>query len=318
MTESHKNNNPDDLDDEPCCPNPFIICDDGVHVCKTCGVVHGREFSNTEKRAYNLDEVNNRRRTEPRWRTYGCRTVIGQISTDGRGNTLQPRKRALFSRLNKIQSSLVNSLERNFWEAKPKLLTLCSKLTLPNFIQETAWKIYSTVAKKKLTMGRSIEAFVAASLYAAIRVHDFPRLLEEVVDVAMISTRHIHKSLGIIVHKVLPELNLRYKPLGPKALIYRFGNELNISMNLQQNANQILRSAGKQGLRGLGKDPKGLAAAAIYLSARDSEEKRTQSQVAEIARITEVTLRTRAKQIVVFLEKDEHYMKLGFTPKISL
>jgi transcription initiation factor TFIIB len=300
----------DDYEDEQCCPDPHIIIDDGIRVCQKCGMVIGREYSNTEKRAYNMDEVNNRRRTEPKWRSYGCRTVIGQISCDGRGNTLQPRKRALFSRLNKIQSSLVNSLERNYWEAKPKLLTLCSKLALPNFIQETAWKIYSTVAKKKLTMGRSIEAFVGASLYSAIRVHEFPRLLEEVVDVAMVSTRGIHKSLGIIVSKVLPELNLKYKPLGSRALIFRFGNELNVSMSIQQNATTLLKHSIRYGLQGLGKDPKGLAAAAIYLSARDSEEKRTQSQIAEVARITEVTLRTRAKQILTFLDKDPMYAHL--------
>jgi transcription initiation factor TFIIB len=304
-----------DIEEDPCCPNPHIIVEDGMRVCQSCGMVVSRVYSDAERRAYNMDEVNNRRRTEPKWRCYGCRTVIGQINTDGRGNALQPRKRALFSRLNKIQSSLVNSLERNYWEAKPKLLTLCSKLALPNFVQETAWKIYSSVAKRKLTMGRSIEAFVGASLYAAIRVHDFPRLLEEVVDVAMISTRNMHKSLGIIVHKVLPTLNLRYKPLGPKALIYRFGNELNVSMGIQQNANSILKLASRQGLRGLGKDPKGLAAAAIYLSARDSMEKRTQSQIASIARITEVTLRTRAKQIVTYLEHDPIFLRLtGFHP----
>ena len=34
--------------------------------------------------------------------------------------------------------------------------------------------------------GRSIEGFVAASIYAAIRIHNFPRVLEEVVEVAMI------------------------------------------------------------------------------------------------------------------------------------
>ena len=92
----------------------------------------------------------------------------------------------------KIQGSLVSSLERNFWEAKPKLQLLATKMNIPPQIVETGWKIYSEVAQQKLTMGRSIEGFVAASLYAAIRIHDFPRLLEEVVDVAMIPLYAVH------------------------------------------------------------------------------------------------------------------------------
>jgi transcription initiation factor TFIIIB Brf1 subunit/transcription initiation factor TFIIB len=46
-----------------------------------------------------------------------------------------------------------------------------------------------------------------------------------------------------------------------------------------------------------GKDPKGFAAALLFLTAKNTEESRTQSQISQIARITEVTLRTRAKQI---------------------
>ncbi len=227
--------------------------------------------------------------------------MIGNINTDGRGNHLIARKIALFSRLNKIQSSLVNSLERNYWEARPKLMSCANKLAVPNFVQETAWKIYAEVAKMKLTMGRSIDASVAVSLYAAIRVHEFPRLLEELVEVAMMPMRNIHKALGMIVQKILPKLNLRYKPLGPEPLLFRFGNELTVSMNIQQQANEMLRYASKNGLKRLGKDPKGLAAAAIYIAARNSTEKRTQSQIAEVARITEVTLRTWAKQLLHYV-----------------
>ena len=37
----------------------------------------GKEFVSNERRAYTALEVQNRRRTEPRWRNYGPRTVIG-------------------------------------------------------------------------------------------------------------------------------------------------------------------------------------------------------------------------------------------------
>ncbi|WP_457556838.1 transcription initiation factor IIB [Candidatus Harpocratesius sp.] len=252
---------------------------------------------NAERRAYNADEISSRRRTEPLWRCFGNRTVIGQYNTDSRGRHLHPEKRALFSRLNKIQGSLINSLERNYWEAKPKLHHIATRLDIPDFIQETAWNIYKLSAKKKLTMGRSIEAFIGASMYAAIRVHEYPRLMEEVVECSILPLRTIHKALALIVRRVLPDLGLRYSPISSNRLIYRFGNELHLSMPIQQKATRLLFIAKRSGMSRIGKDPKGIAAAVLYLAAKDTEEKRTQTNIASIARITEVTLRTRAKQI---------------------
>jgi transcription initiation factor TFIIB len=153
------------------------------------------------------------------------------------------------------------------------------------------------VAQQKLTMGRSIEAFVCASLYASIRIHDFPRLLEELTDVAMIPLRSVHRSLGLIVRNVLPVLNMKYHPIDPEPLVYRFGNELNLNITIQQTAAKMLMDAAKRGMQRMGKDPKGLAAAALYMAAKGSKDRRTQTQIAEVARVTEVTLRTRAKQI---------------------
>ena len=83
-------------------------------------------------------------------------------------------------------------------------------------------------------MGRSIEGFVAASLYAAIRIHEFPRLLDEVCDASMTSRHIVHRSLGLIVKDILPELNLKYHPIAAEQLIFKFGNELGLSMQTQK------------------------------------------------------------------------------------
>jgi transcription initiation factor TFIIB len=289
-------------DEDPCCQDPLIVVnDDGTQVCKNCGLTFGQTFVDSERRAYTSEEVNSRRRTEPKWRSFGPRTVISGVTTDARGHHLESRKQALFSRLSKIQGSLVSSLERNYWEAKPKLSALTLKLSIPQQISETAWKIYTEVAKMKLTMGRSIDGFVTASLYAAIRIHEFPRLLEEIVEVALIPLRSVHRSLGLIVRKIFPILKMKYKPVTTKSLVFRFGNELELTMDTQKLAANMLQKSRKKGLKSMGKDPKGLAAAAIYMACKDLNEKRTQAQIADVARITEVTLRTRVKQIRSYL-----------------
>ncbi len=285
------------LPQSKCCENPFIESRDGNKVCLNCGVIFERTFVGNERRAYTIEEIQSRRRTEPRWRDFGPRTMLPNTKTDSKGKSIGAKEQALFSRLSKIQNSLISSIERNFWEAKPKLKMLTSKLNIPEYIAETAWKIYSIVAKKKLTMGRSINGFISGSLYAAIRVHDFPRLLDEICEASLTPRRTVHRSLAMIIREVLPELNLRYQPITAESLVFRFGNELDLPIQIQKNAINMLRDASKNGLKRTGKDPKGLAAACIYIAAKNGCIRKTQSKVADVAKITEVTLRSRAKQI---------------------
>lgn len=280
-----------------CCNKPSVQIRDGNRVCLNCGMISQKEFVVNERRAYTIQEIQNRKRTEPRWRDFGPRTMLPNTKTDSKGKSIGAKEQALFSRLSKIQNSLISSIERNFWEAKPKLKMLCSKLNIPDYISDSAWKIYSLVAKKKLTMGRSINGFIAGALYAAIRVHDFPRLLDEVCESSLTPRRTVHRSLAMIIREILPELNLKYQPIKAETLIYRFSNNLELPMEIQKCAIKMLKTASKNGLKRTGKDPKGLAAACIYIAARDGNMRKTQSTVAYIAKITEVTLRSRAKQI---------------------
>jgi len=285
-----------------CCEDPSVESKDGDVVCLNCGTVQSRNLVGNERRAYTVEEVNKRRRTEPRWREFGPRTMLPNSKIDSKGRLINAKGKTLFSRLSKIQNSLISSIERNFWEAKPKLKMLTSKLNIPAYIKETAWKIYSIVARKKLTMGRSIDGFIAASLYAAIRVHEFPRLLEEVCDASLTPRRTVHRSLGMIVKEVLPELNLRYKPITAEQLVFRFGNDLGLPMDVQKKAIDMLADASKNGLMRTGKDPKGLAASVIYMAAKSSNCRKTQAEVSSVAKVTEVTLRSRSKQIRLKLQ----------------
>ncbi len=301
-----KNRNSKDENFSPfeCCDNQNIESRDGNKVCLNCGMILERTFIGNERRAYTVEEIQNRRRTEPRWREFGPRTMLPTTRTDSKGKSIGPKERALFSRLSKIQNSLISSIERNLWEAKPKLKMLTSKLNIPYYIAETAWKIYMVVAKKKLTMGRSIDGFISGSLYAAIRVHEFPRLLDEICEALLTPRRTVHRSLAMIIRNVLPQLNLRYQPINAETLVFRFGNDLNLPMGVQQCAIKMLIKASKNGLQRTGKDPKGLAAACIYIAAKNAAIRRTQSRIAETAKITEVTLRSRAKQIKNKLEQN--------------
>ncbi|MFW9820820.1 MAG: transcription initiation factor IIB family protein [Candidatus Thorarchaeota archaeon] len=264
-------------------------------------------FVSNERRAYSIEEISKRRQTEPSWRKFGPRTILPIDKIDSKGESLNANKRVMFSRLSKIQRSLVNSLERNFWEAKPKLKLYAAKLNIPEYIRETAWRIYTEVAKKKLTIGRSIDGFVAASLYAAIRIHEFPKLLEDVIGVSLVPQRTLFRSLGMIIKEILPMLHLEFHPISPAKLIFLFGNKLELPIELQIDAINILKKIVENTSFYIGKDPKGLAAALVYFVAKETKLKKTQKEVANIAKVTEVTIRSRLKDIKNLMEENNEF-----------
>jgi len=295
MKSSREQLNLKEKTEDKCCEDQCITLKGGNRVCLNCGLVLDVHLVENERRAYNNEEIEKRKQNEPRWREFGSRTVLPNHKLDYKGHYLNAEKKTLFLRLSKIQNSLISSIERNFWEAKPRMKQLTSKLNIPEYIHETAWKIYALTAKKKLTMGRSIEGFIAASLYVAVRVHEFPKVLEEISDAAMIPRKSIIHSLSLLLKEVLPELNLSYKPISITQLIFKFGNELGLPMETQKNALYLVSVTSKMGLALIGKDPKGLAASAIYLAAKSTNERMTQTEIAKAAKITEVTLRSRVK-----------------------
>ncbi|TFF97472.1 MAG: transcription initiation factor IIB family protein [Promethearchaeota archaeon] len=297
---THKSKEKDhDYEDEPCCDNPDIRTINGETVCVNCGMVFERNIVAQQKRAYTAAEVEERRRTEPTWRKYGARTTIPSAK---KGDNMSPDQKVLFRRLAKIQNSLVSSIERNFWEARPQLKMATSSLNIPSYIEETAWKIYTEAVKKKMTVGRTIKGFIAAALYAAIRVHEHPIILNEICEVLEISEHKVVNALGLLINDILPKLGLKYHSITPQKLIFRFGSDLDIPVKQQKKANDLLTNAFERGLRKTGKDPRGFAVAALYLATLRTPFQKTQSEFAEVAGITEVTLRSRIKDIKRYLK----------------
>jgi len=283
--------------EEHCCNNKHVNIVDGARVCVNCGMIFDVNLVEDERRAYSTKEVNERKQTEPRWREFGSRTVVPATNIDFKGNALDAEQRTLYTRLSKIQNSLVSSIERNYWVAKPILKELSSKLNVPIHISEIAWRIYTYAAKKRLTMGRSIEAILSASMYISIRMHEFPKLLEDISEALIIPRKTVVRSIALLLREVLPELKYTYKPITTEQLVIKFCNELGLTHEIQKEALKILTDSLKKGISISGKDPKGFAAAALYIATKFTKNNIKQTEIAKIAKITEVTLRTRIKEM---------------------
>ena len=286
----------------------------GERVCSNCGLVLSdhRIDNGAEWRAFSAEEADARSRVGAPMRysihDKGLSTVIDWRDRDNSGRKLSPSQRSQIYRLRKwqIRSRVQSSVDRNLAQAMSELERLSSQLGIPKPIREIAALLYRKAIQKQLVRGRSIEAMVAATLYAACRIRQKPRPLDEVAD----ATRLDKKKLGQCYRLLLRSLNVKIPLSNPVDYISRFSTELELSSQVQLRTIEILKRSRDLGLT-IGRDPLGLAAAAIYVAGIMLDDRKTQREIAEVARVTEVTVRNRYKEMVNKLEIDTLSMATG-------
>ena len=278
----------------------------GELVCEDCGLVLDEQLidQGPEWRAFDADQGEKRARTgAPMTYTIhdkGLSTEIGWKNKDSYGKSIPTRNRAQLYRLRKWQRRIrvSNATERNLAFALSELDRMASELHLSQNVKENAALIYRRALKKDLIRGRSIDAFVAASLYAACRLLGVPRPLKEVSK----ASKRLHSEVAMTYRLLVRELQLRLPVDKPYKFIPSIAAKLEISQPTEQLAVKILRKA-EENKALTGKDPRGLAAAALYMACQETKERRVQRVIARAAGTTEVTLRNRYRGLREALER---------------
>ena len=277
----------------------------GELICNDCGLVIEEDFIDhgPDWRAFDSDQREKRARVgAPMTYTIhdkGLSTMIDWKNRDSYGKSIPTRNRAQLYRLRKWQRRvrISDATERNLAIALSALDRMASSIGLPRTVRETAAMIYRKAALKKLVRGRSIEGVTAAALYAACRQCLVPRTLDEICNIAHVS----RKEIGRTYRYVSRELGLKLLPTSPEDYISRFCSQLNLSNDVQVKTMEILKKAVSEELTS-GRGPTGMAAAALYIASVLCGERRTQREVADIAGVTEVTIRNRYKEIAEKLD----------------
>ncbi len=290
----------EEFEEKACCIEPNVGEEDGYFVCLNCGFIHSKIFESTSRRAYTQQDKENRQIHEIVRTKIGPRTVI-RGRRDASGELLTSDIASKFVRLSKIQNSIFDSVERNLKIAIPLLENIRERLHVPKIVAKNALTIYQIVVKQKLTVGRSIESLLSASMYAALRINSIPLTMDEILEITKIPKKQCVKNVKLIQIKVLPTLNLQIKSLNPDNYIDRFANELKLPMECRNYAVKLLKEATARGYNISGKDPKGLAAALLYSASRVCGERRTQGEICDISQITQLTLRKRKTELSKFI-----------------
>jgi transcription initiation factor TFIIB len=229
----------------------------------------------------------------------GLSTNIGWQDKDAYGRSLSSKQRRQMQRLRTWNERFRtrDSKERNLKQALGEIDRMASALGLPETVRETASVIYRRALAEDLLPGRSIEGVATASLYAAARQAGTPRSLDEIEHVSRVDKMELTRTYRYVVR----ELKLEIQPADPEQYVPRFASDLGLSDEAERRARELLKNAKEQGLHS-GKSPVGLAAAAVYAASLLTNEKVTQSEVSDVANISEVTIRNRYKEL---LEADD-------------
>lgn len=270
----------------------------GEMVCSNCGfVLREREEETGPK--FSSSEAGNRlvmsgppsSIAEP---DMGLTTVIGREGSDASGKGLPSKTKSTVERMrlwdkrSQPDQSAYRSMSRAFEEIK----TIAAKLSVGEGAIERGAYIYRKAVEKRLTRGRPLTQIAAAALYAACRDMQIPRSLKDVAAAGNVSKKDLSRAYRTLV----TELEIRMPVEDPIRSVPKIGSAIGASPRTMRRAQEILRMAEAERVSA-GKDPMGLAGAALYIASHLEGEGKSQPTVAKAAEVTEVTVRHRYRAL---------------------
>ena len=281
----------------PSCGDRNMVTDQntGELCCSRCGLVVTDKIVDTgaEWRSFSNDEGNKARTgagTSLTMHDRGLSTVIGAANKDATGKPLSAGVKSSIERLRTwdSRSQAHSSADRNLRQALNEMGKLKDKLALTDAVIEKAAYIYRKAMEKKLVRGRSIQGLVAACLYASCRNTETPRTLDDIAKGINIRRKDVARCYRLIFR----ELELKMPVVDPVKGVSRIASIAELSEKSKRKAIKILNQAKEEGIVA-GKDPMGIAAAALYLACISTGEVKSQKDISIASGVTEVTIRNR-------------------------
>ena len=281
----------------PSCTKAKMVLDEttGELFCSYCGFVETEKITEggPEWRSFSNDGGDRSRvgaGTSITMHDMGLSTIIGVQNKDATGKPLESSMKKSIERLRTwdSRSQAHSSSERNLRQALSEMDKLKDKLTLTDNVIEKAAYIYRKAIERKLVKGRSIHGLVAACIYAACRMTETPRTLDDIAEGINIKRKDVARSYRIIFR----ELDLKIPVADPVKGVSRIASLAGLGEATKRKALILLNKAKKIGMVA-GKDPMGIAAAALYLACISTGGSKTQKEISIASGVTEVTIRNR-------------------------
>jgi transcription initiation factor TFIIB len=265
----------DRLDGEACpeCDGPPIPGETET-ICEDCGLVLD-EYAIDHGPEWRPFEVAERERTGPP-RT-STRHDNGLGTEIGHGPGLPSRQRREHDR-----AKFRSKAERNRALAFTEIRRLTERLDGPDVARETACQLFAQAQDADLILGRSLEGMATAATVAALRIHDAAAPFAVVDDMAQVDEKHVR----VCYRALVSELGVPVPPPAAAHHVPRLCEAVGVGERERTRAEQLTREHANA-LQG--RNPAGVAAAAVYLAAGKIVN---QAPLADAADVSTITLRS--------------------------
>ena len=271
-----------------CMGNIISIKVRGEIVCSQCGLIieeRKLDINHSGIRAFNEFERSKKERTgkpiTPLLSDKGLCTFIDKNSICN-----PDLKRAV------ILDSQLPWGSRNLLIATNEIKRLSHILNLPFFAQVAILKLYRKSFNAHLLRGRSILGMVAACVYYVCKEKNIPRAFQDIINKTSIKYKPVKRSYNILVKS----LKLKTPAINPTIFIPRYIADLGLKNDIEALSIKIIKRYRKV-FSTCGIDPRGLCAGAIYLAIKIRNIRISQKHIAKTIGVTEVTLRSRYKEL---------------------
>ena len=261
----------------------------GETVCQQCGLVLNEkelDISHSGIRAYSKQEKEKRERIG---------SPISILTPDIGLTTIMYRKEIQDPDLRRAAkwNTHLSWEKRNLLIAITELKRISSNLHFPEYVKKGTARLYRKTFKKNLLRGRSIKGMVSACAYFICKQEKVPITLQEILKESSTNENNVKRCYKILIK----EMNLKSPSIDPISLIPRYCANLNLGYDIEKEVISVLIKVLKK-ISTCGKDPKGFCAGSIYLITKIKNTKISQAEIARAIGITEVTLRSRYKEIL--------------------
>ncbi|KKM14443.1 hypothetical protein LCGC14_1706050 [marine sediment metagenome] len=197
-------------------------------------------------------------------------------------------------------NALINetSYQKSLGDGQVHLKRICHNLNLPESVRYNSEYLFTRALRKGLMRGHSICGMACACIFHEAKKgynRSFKEISQQIVGLVNMPNKekkHIRKCYSVLFNK----LSLDYQPKKMEDLITRYVSEAGLDIKLVPFVIRFLESVRAKNMFN-GKIVSGVVAAAIYLNAKEFGECISQKKIAQIASVTDTTVRSRKREL---------------------
>ena len=199
--------------------------------------------------------------------------------------------------------------EKSRYEEFQRIITMSRNAGIPKIIIDEALKQHKKISELKTFRGGNRDGVIAASIYLASRIYNYPRTAKEIAEIFHLNNSSSTKGCKNAVHilntvenEILGNDKTYFHQTKPTAFIERFCSRLNINSELTKLCKFIALKIEKERLIPEN-TPQSVAAGIIYFVARTCNLNVSKKNVNIASKTSEVTINKCYKKLELIKSK---------------